>query len=280
MKLLPESALVCLESTLVSENNLLAINSLSVSFGGLKALDNVSIEVKPNNVVALIGPNGAGKTTLFNAISGLVTADSGQIKLEDNLISWPKPHELAGYGIARTLQGVGLFSGLSVVENVMMGADIHRKSNFIKDILGLSSRDEYELKEKAMQALAWAGAAHLAELEPKQLTYPDSKRVSIARALVMMPKILLLDEPAAGLGQDDIDKFTKLIFDLKRNCSIVIVEHHIDFISRISDQVYVLNFGKVIASGTFDSVKREPAVLDAYLGTQQSNSNSNSSRAL
>jgi branched-chain amino acid transport system ATP-binding protein len=91
----------------VSENNLLAINSLSVSFGGLKALDNVSIEVKPNNVVALIGPNGAGKTTLFNAISGLVTADSGQIKLEDNLISWPKPHELAGYGIARTLQGVG-----------------------------------------------------------------------------------------------------------------------------------------------------------------------------
>jgi branched-chain amino acid transport system ATP-binding protein len=264
----------------VSENNLLAINSLSVSFGGLKALDNVSIEVKPNNVVALIGPNGAGKTTLFNAISGLVPADSGQIKLEDNLISWPKPHELAGYGIARTLQGVGLFSGLSVVENVMMGADIHRKSNFIKDILGLSSRDEYELKEKAMQALAWAGAAHLAELEPKQLTYPDSKRVSIARALVMMPKILLLDEPAAGLGQDDIDKFTKLIFDLKRNCSIVIVEHHIDFISRISDQVYVLNFGKVIANGTFDSVKREPAVLDAYLGTQQSNSSSNSSRAL
>jgi len=162
----------------------------------------------------------------------------------------------------------------------MMGADIHHKSNFIKDILGLSSRDEYELKERAMQALAWAGAAHLAELEPKQLTYPDSKRVSLARALVMMPKILLLDEPAAGLGQDDIDKFAKLIFDLKRNCSIVIVEHHIDFISRISDQVYVLNFGKVIAKGTFDSVKREPAVLDAYLGTQQSNSSSNSSRAL
>jgi branched-chain amino acid transport system ATP-binding protein len=264
----------------VSNANLLSIESLSVSFGGLKALDNVSIEVKPNNVVALIGPNGAGKTTLFNAISGLVVADSGQITLEDNLISWPKPHELARYGIARTLQGVGLFNGLSVVENVMMGADIHRKSHFIKDILGLSSRDEYELKERAMQALAWAGAANLAELEPKQLTYPDSKRVSLARALVMMPKILLLDEPAAGLGQDDIDKFTKLIFDLKRNCSIVIVEHHIDFISRISDQVYVLNFGKVIANGTFDSVKREPAVLDAYLGTQHSDLNSPSNRAL
>jgi branched-chain amino acid transport system ATP-binding protein len=264
----------------VSDNNLLAIKSLSVSFGGLKALDDVAIEVKPNSVVALIGPNGAGKTTLFNAISGLVTPDSGQLHYDGNQIPWPKSHELVNYKIARTLQGVGLFSGLSVVENVMMGADTHRKSNFIKDLIGISSRDEYELRELAMQALAWASAAHLADFEPKQLTYPDSKKVSLARALVMKPRLLLLDEPAAGLGQDDIDKLAKLIFDLKRNCSILIVEHHIDFISKISDQVYVLNFGKVIASGTFEEVKREPAVLDAYLGTQQNSIDKNELRVL
>ncbi len=280
MRLLPELVLVCLESTLVSENNLLAIKSLSVSFGGLKALDDVAIEVKPNSVVALIGPNGAGKTTLFNAISGLVTPDSGQLHYDGNQIPWPKSHELVNYKIARTLQGVGLFSGLSVVENVMMGADTHRKSNFIKDLIGISSRDEYELRELAMQALAWASAAHLADFEPKQLTYPDSKKVSLARALVMKPRLLLLDEPAAGLGQDAIDKLAKLIFDLKRNCSILIVEHHIDFISKISDQVYVLNFGKVIASGTFEEVKREPAVLDAYLGTQQNSIDKNELRVL
>ena len=280
MKLSPESAHVCLESTLVSENNLLAINSLSVSFGGLKALDNVKIEVKSNDVVGLIGPNGAGKTTLFNVISGLVAPNSGQIEFNNELIPWPKPYELTKYGIARTLQGVGLFSGLSVVENVMMGADVHRKSNFVKDLLGLSSRDEYDLKEKAMQALAWAGAAHLADTEPNQLTYPDSKRVSLARALVMMPKLLLLDEPAAGLGQDDIDNLAKLISDLKRICTILIVEHHVDFISRISDQVYVLNFGKVIANGPFDTVKRDYAVLDAYLGTQQNTLGSDMKRVL
>ena len=280
MRLSPESAHVCLESTLVSENNLLAINSLSVSFGGLKALDNVKIEVKSNNVVGLIGPNGAGKTTLFNVISGLVEPNSGQIEFNNKLISWPKPYELPKYGIARTLQGVGLFSGLSVVENVMMGADVHRKSNFVKDLLGLSSRDEYDLKEKAMQALAWAGAAHLADTEPNQLTYPDSKRVSLARALVMMPKLLLLDEPAAGLGQDDIDNLAKLISDLKRICTILIVEHHVDFISRISDQVYVLNFGKVIANGPFEIVKRDHAVLDAYLGTQQNTLGSDMKRVL
>ena len=280
MRLSPESAHVCLESTLVSENNLLAINSLSVSFGGLKALDNVKIEVKSNDVVGLIGPNGAGKTTLFNVISGLVAPNSGQIEFNNKLISWPKPYELPKYGIARTLQGVGLFSGLSVVENVMMGADVHRKSNFVKDLLGLSSRDEYDLKEKAMQALAWAGAAHLADTEPNQLTYPDSKRVSLARALVMMPKLLLLDEPAAGLGQDDIDNLAKLISDLKRICTILIVEHHVDFISRISDQVYVLNFGKVIANGPFEIVKRDHAVLDAYLGTQQNTLGSDMKRVL
>ena len=261
-------------------NGIIHTSALQKSYKGRTVVNNVSVTVKQGEIVGLLGPNGAGKTTLFNVISGLVAPNSGQIEFNNNLIPWPKPYELTKYGIARTLQGVGLFSGLSVVENVMMGADVHRKSNFAKDLLGLSSRDEHDLKEKAMQALAWAGAAHLADTEPNQLTYPDSKRVSLARALVMMPKLLLLDEPAAGLGQDDIDNLAKLISDLKRICTILIVEHHVDFISRISDQVYVLNFGKVIANGPFEIVKRDHAVLDAYLGTQQNTLGSDMKRAL
>ncbi len=248
-------------------SNLLAISGLTVKFGGLTALEDVYLDVKPNSVVGLIGPNGAGKTTLFNSISGLVPPSAGEISYEGKKINWPKPNQLAELGIARTLQGVGLFSGLSVLENVMMGADTHNKSNFIRDILGFSPKFEKDLEERAHQALAWAGAAHTAFLEPTELTYPDSKRVAIARALVLNPKLLLLDEPAAGLGQDEIDQLAALIKQLKRQCAILIVEHHVDFVSDISDHVYVLNFGKVIASGDFNSVKRDPAVVAAYLGT-------------
>jgi branched-chain amino acid transport system ATP-binding protein len=238
-----------------------------VKFGGLTALDDVFLDVQQNSIVGLIGPNGAGKTTIFNSISGLVTPTAGTIALNGAEVSWPASHELVDYKISRTLQGVGLFSGLTVLENVMMGADAQSSSNFFKDALGFASKAENALREKALTALAWAGALDMASKMPGQLTYPETKRVSIARALVSDPKVLLLDEPAAGLGQDDIDKFADLLKQLKRKCSIVIVEHHVDFIGDISDQVYVLNFGKVISSGTFDQVKRDPAVLAAYLGT-------------
>ena len=251
----------------------LAISKLTVKFGGLLALDDVFIDVAPNTIVGLIGPNGAGKTTLFNCISGLVTPTSGDISIHGKKVAWPSSHELANFEISRTLQGVGLFNGLSVIENVMMGADKKSESNFLKDLLGLSAKSERKLRAKAEDALAWAGALALADKSPSELTYPETKRVSIARALVSEPKILLLDEPAAGLGQDDIDKFAALLKQLKQHCAIIIVEHHVDFIGDISDQVYVLNFGKVIASGTFDRVKRDPAVLAAYLGTSTQSGN-------
>jgi branched-chain amino acid transport system ATP-binding protein len=198
-----------------------------------------------------------------------VAPTSGDIAIQGKEMKWPASHELASMGISRTLQGVGLFSGLTVIENVMMGADHTSGSNFFKDLLGLSGRAEAKLRRRAIDALAWAGALDLAAKMPGELTYPESKRVSVARALGSNPRLLLLDEPAAGLGQDDIDKFAALLLQLKQRCAIVIVEHHVDFIGAISDQVYVLNFGKVIASGTFDTVKRDPAVLAAYLGTTQ-----------
>ena len=249
--------------------SVLSISHLTVKFGGLTALDDVFLDIAPNTIVGLIGPNGAGKTTIFNSISGLVAPTSGDIAIQGKEMKWPASHELASMGISRTLQGVGLFSGLTVIENVMMGADHTSGSNFFKDLLGLSGRAEAKLRRRAIDALAWAGALDLAAKMPGELTYPESKRVSVARALVSNPRLLLLDEPAAGLGQDDIDKFAALLLQLKQRCAIVIVEHHVDFIGAISDQVYVLNFGKVIASGTFDTVKRDPAVLAAYLGTTQ-----------
>ena len=251
----------------MSELASLSISNLTVKFGGLVALDDVFLKVAPNTIVGLIGPNGAGKTTIFNSISGLVTPASGEISIHGKKMKWPASHQLAEFGISRTLQGVGLFSGLSVLENVMMGADITSGTNFFKDLFGASGKAESKLRRRALDALAWAGALDMAEKMPGDLTYPQTKRVSVARALVSQPKILLLDEPAAGLGQDDIDKFAALLKQLKQRCAIVIVEHHVDFIGSISDQVYVLNFGKVISSGTFDHVKRDPAVLAAYLGT-------------
>jgi branched-chain amino acid transport system ATP-binding protein len=253
----------------MSDTSVLSISHLTVKFGGLTALDDVFLDIAPNTIVGLIGPNGAGKTTIFNSISGLVAPTSGEIAIQGKEMKWPASHELASMGISRTLQGVGLFSGLTVIENVMMGADNTSGSNIFKDLVGLSGRAEAKLRRRASDALSWAGALDLADKMPGDLTYPETKRVSVARALVSNPKLLLLDEPAAGLGQDDIDKFAALLSQLKERCAIVIVEHHVDFIGAISDQVYVLNFGKVIASGTFDTVKRDPAVLAAYLGTTQ-----------
>lgn len=253
----------------MNTDSVLSISHLTVKFGGLTALDDVFLDIAPNTIVGLIGPNGAGKTTIFNSISGLVAPTSGEIAIQGKEMKWPASYELASLGISRTLQGVGLFSGLTVIENVMMGADHDSGSNFFKDLLGLSGRAETKLRRRAIDALAWAGALDLAEKMPSELTYPETKRVSVARALISNPKILLLDEPAAGLGQDDIDKFAALLKQLKQRCAIIIVEHHVDFIGAISDHVYVLNFGKVISSGTFDTVKRDPAVLAAYLGTSQ-----------
>lgn len=250
----------------MKENSLLSVSNLSVNFGGLNALSDVFLQVNANEVVGLIGPNGAGKTTLFNAISGLVKPSQGTIALHGEKISWPEPHQLSKLAIARTLQGVGLFAGLTALENVMMGADRHRSSHFFRDIAGLSSRDEARLRERAMQALAWTGAHTFADKFPDQLTYPDSKRVALARALVLEPALLLLDEPAAGLGHDDIEKLATLIKQIKSKCAVLVVEHHVDFVSKISDRVYVLNFGKVISSGTFGEVKMNPEVISAYLG--------------
>ena len=255
-----------------TNNSLLAISGLTVSFGGLRALSDVSLEVNPGEVVGLIGPNGAGKTTAFNAICGLVKPDDGDLYLDGRKQSWPQTDQLTELGIARTLQGVGLFGDLTVLENVMIGAQKFSHSGLISAAFGRTAKDEKVLRERAQTALERVYATGIADRRADTLSYPDTKRVAIARALVSEPKILMLDEPAGGLGQQDIEWMNSLIRNLTAQMSVLIVEHHMDVVMSVCDRLYVLNFGEVISSGTADVVRRDPAVIAAYLGASKVNS--------
>lgn len=254
---------------MTSAQQVLSIRNLSVNFGGLKALSDVNIDLNQGEVLGLIGPNGAGKTTVFNALSGLVEPASGSLELYGRKSNWLKPYQLVTNGIARTLQGVGLFPDLTVIENVMMGAQVSAKAGLIQSFLGFSETDEDHLRELAQTALERVYVGSLAERRADTLAYPDTKRVAIARALVSNPRILLLDEPAGGLGPQDIEWLNGLIRNIKSHTSIIIVEHHMDVVMSICDRISVLNFGELIASGTKDEVRNNPDVIAAYLGSNK-----------
>ena len=251
----------------MSSNSLLSISNLTVEFGGLRALDDVFLSLESNQVVGLIGPNGAGKTTLFNAICGLVKPTSGTLTLNGQAHDWPATHDLTSLGISRTLQGVGLFPDLTVAENVMIGAQKFVRTGLISAGFGRNKTDERLLRERAHWALERVYAGSLSDKRADSLSYPDTKRVAIARALVSEPTILMLDEPAGGLGAQDIEWMNDLIRNLRSAMSILIVEHHMDVVMSVCDQLYVLNFGEVISSGSSETVRRDPAVIAAYLGT-------------
>jgi branched-chain amino acid transport system ATP-binding protein len=251
----------------MSKDSLLSISNLTVEFGGLRALDDVFLTLESNQVVGLIGPNGAGKTTLFNAICGLVKPTAGTLTLNGKSHDWPATHDLTSLGISRTLQGVGLFPDLTVAENVMIGAQKFAHTGLISAGFGRNKKDERALRERAHWALERVYAGSLSDKRADSLSYPDTKRVAIARALVSEPTILMLDEPAGGLGAQDIDWMNDLIRNLRSAMSILIVEHHMDVVMSVCDQLYVLNFGEVIASGSSETVRRDPAVIAAYLGT-------------
>ena len=252
----------------MSSKSLLSISNLTVEFGGLRALDDVFLNLDSNQVVGLIGPNGAGKTTLFNAICGLVKPTSGTLALNGEAHDWPATHDLTSLGISRTLQGVGLFPDLTVAENVMIGAQKFARTGLISAGFGRNKNDERLLRARAHWALERVYAGSLSDKRADSLSYPDTKRVAIARALVSEPTILMLDEPAGGLGAQDIDWMNDLIRNLRSAMSILIVEHHMDVVMSVCDQLYVLNFGEVIASGSAETVRRDPAVIAAYLGTE------------
>jgi branched-chain amino acid transport system ATP-binding protein len=251
-------------------NGSLDIRGITVRFGGLTALDDVSLTAAPCQVTGIIGPNGAGKTTLLNAVCGFVRPQSGTISFNGHSLTGLRTHQLAGLGIARTLQGVGLFRGLSVAENVMVGATPGARAGFWSALLGLprSDRDERRLREQAMQALDRVGAADLADSMPGSLAYGLRKRVALARALVGRPRLLLLDEPASGLPENELPGLGKLITQLAADAGVVVIEHRMDLVMSVCDTIFVLDFGKLIAAGPPEEVQADPAVTAAYLGAE------------
>ena len=252
------------------EAGTLNVQRVTVRFGGLTALDDVSLTAAPRQVTGIIGPNGAGKTTLLNVLCGLVRPQSGQILFDGRELSRLRPHRLASLGIARTLQGVGLFDGLSAAENVMVGATCHARAGFWSGLLGLpwSDRDERALRKQALEALDLVDAAGLADSMPPALAYGLRKRVALARALVARPRLLLLDEPASGLSENELPGLGDLIQKLAADTTVVVIEHRMDLMMSVCDTITVLDFGKRIAGGTPQQVQADPAVTAAYLGVE------------
>ncbi len=249
--------------------SMLEVKDLSINFGGVKAVQNVTFNIDSGIVYSVIGPNGAGKTTLFNLITGVYKPTTGEIKLDGEAIHGKSPNELAVRGVARTFQNLQICMNMSAIENVMVGAHLRLDRNLVKAALrfpGLKKRDR-ELRDEAAQLMDFVGLAQYVETRADAMSYGALKRLEIARALAMKPRLILLDEPAAGLNPKEtieVDHLVRKIAD--SGVTVVLVEHDMKMVMNLSDRILVLDYGKKLTEGTGEEIRKNPDVIAAYLG--------------
>lgn len=252
--------------------SVLEVRAITRRFGGLIAVNQVSFSVQNNEIFGLIGPNGAGKTTLFNLITGLIPPSSGQLIYTGKDITKLRPYKIAAQGIARTFQNLRLFGNLSALENVAIAQHIHGKTGLIKGVLGLppNATEEQQTIAKALELLELVGLADRATEKAGNFAYGDQRRLEIARALALKPKLLLLDEPAAGMNPNEKGALSELIRQIRDsfNLTVLLIEHHVPLVMGLCDRIAVLDFGQLIALGEPEKVKNDPAVIEAYLGDE------------
>jgi branched-chain amino acid transport system ATP-binding protein len=247
----------------------LAVSGIEISFGGVKAIDDVGFSARKGEVLSIIGPNGAGKTTLFNVVSGLYRADQGRVVLGGVDVTGLAPDHLAARGLSRTFQNLQIFQRMTAAENVMVGRHLRERCNLFADLFRLPSvtRQNEETREAALKLLDEVGLRSSADVVAGSLSYGACKRLEIARALAAEPKVLLLDEPAAGCNSVETDEVDELIRKVAmRGIAVVLVEHDMKLVMNISNRILVLNRGKLLVEGTPHEVRNNPAVLEAYLG--------------
>src|SRR5512133_3931372 len=248
---------------------LLEVSGLSKRFGGVQAVNDVSFRVEKGMIKAVIGPNGAGKTTLFNMVSGLVAPDAGSITFGGEPIHGQPPHRVAARGLSRTFQNIRLFSQMSALENVMVGRHLRGRSGFVSGMLRLpwTRREEAEVRARALDAMGFLGIEALADADATSLAYGQQRAVELARALAGEPRMLLLDEPAAGLNMRETRDLGRLISRIRaRGITVLLVEHDMSLVMDVSDEVVVLSYGERIADADPGAVQRDPQVIRIYLG--------------